>query len=108
VTPNERPAEIGTDGGTFSIFGGYVEGRQIELVTGTTRCPGLARQRLGLCVYSLVRFTLTPEGMGTRLLLDHDAYPEGNSPMYPTWHEHLSANWPTFYFQPFTKYLSAR
>lgn len=29
----ERPAEIG-DGGTFSIFGGYIEGRQIELVPG--------------------------------------------------------------------------
>jgi hypothetical protein len=52
--------------------------------------------------------TLIPEGKGTRLVLDHDAYPEGNSPMYPTWHEHLSANWPVFYFQPFAKYWRAR
>jgi hypothetical protein len=27
--------------------------------------------------------------------------------MYPTWHEHLSANWPVFYFQPFAKYLAS-
>lgn len=53
-----------------------------------------------------MRFTLTPEGKGARLVLDHDAYPEGKSPMYPTWHEHLSANWPLFYFQPFAKYLA--
>jgi uncharacterized protein YndB with AHSA1/START domain len=31
----ERPAEIAvTEGGAFSIFGGYIQGRQIELVPG--------------------------------------------------------------------------
>jgi hypothetical protein len=27
--------------------------------------------------------------------------------MYPTRHEHLPANWPVFYFQPFAKYLAS-
>ena len=104
----ERPAEIGTDGGTFSIFGGYIEGRQIELVPGQRVVQAWRGSDWAPGIYSLVRFTLTPEGKGTRLVLDHDAYPEGNSPMYPTWHEHLSANWPVFYFQPFAKYWRAR
>ena len=56
--------------------------------------------------YSIVRFTLTREGEGTRLAVNHDAYPEGESPRYPSWHEHLSANWPVFYFDPFAKYLA--
>jgi hypothetical protein len=50
---------------------------------------------------------LAPEGNGTRLVVDHDAYPEGSSPMYPTRHEHLSTNWPVFYFEPFAKYFAA-
>jgi uncharacterized protein YndB with AHSA1/START domain len=104
----ERAAEIAvTEGGAFSIFGGYIQGRQIELVPnkhivqawrGIDWAPG---------AHSIVRFTLTPEGNGTRLLVDHDAYPEGPSPMYPSWHEHLSANWPVFYFEPLAKYLAA-
>ena len=57
-------------------------------------------------VYSIVRFTLTGEGTGTKLTVDHDRYPEGASPMYPSWHEHLSSNWPVFYFEPFKKYLT--
>ena len=104
----ERSAKIAaTEGGAFSIFGGYIQGRQIELVPdkhivqtwrGIDWAPG---------AHSIVRFTLTPERNGTRLLVDHDAYPEGPSPMYPSWHEHLSANWPVFYFEPLAKYLAA-
>ncbi|KAA6459125.1 hypothetical protein DYQ86_17820 [Acidobacteria bacterium AB60] len=102
-----RPAEIdATEGGAFSIFGGYIQGRQIELVPeqrivqswrGIDWAPG---------VHSIVRFTLAPEGNGTRLIVDHDAYPEGPSPFYPTWHEHLSTNWPVFYFEPFANYFA--
>jgi hypothetical protein len=33
--------------------------------------------------------------------------PEGPSPMYPTWHQHLSTNWPVFYFEPIAKYFAA-
>lgn len=49
----------------------------------------------------------TPEGNGTKLLVDHDAYPEGPSPRYPSWHEHLFTNGPVFYFELLAKYLAA-
>ncbi len=104
----ERPAEIvATEGGAFSIFGGYIQGRQIELVPGKRIVQTWRGVDWTPGAHSLVRFTLTPEGSGTKLMVDHDAYPEGPSPMYPSWHEHLSSNWPVFYFEPFEKYLAA-
>ena len=103
-----RPAKIGDDeGATFSIFGGYIEGRQIELMPGERIVQAWRGSDWGPGVYSVVRFTLTREGRGTRLAVDHDGYPDGKSPMYPSWHEHLSANWPVFYFQPLAKSLAA-
>ena len=103
-----RPANIGAGAGeAFSIFGGYIEGRQIELVPGKRVVQAWRGSDWAPGVYSLVRFTLTPEGGGTRLTVDHEAYPEGKSPMYPSWHEHLARNWPVFYFDPFAKYLAA-
>lgn len=104
----EKPSEIEAgEGGKFSIFGGYIEGRQIELVPGQRVVQAWRGVDWAPGEYSVVRFHLQAEGSGTRLLLDHDGYPEGESPLYPSWHEHLSANWPVFYFEPFAKYLSA-
>jgi activator of HSP90 ATPase len=102
-----KPAKIeASDGGTFSIFGGYIHGCQIELVSGQRVVQAWRGSDWDSGIYSLVRFTLTREGEGTKLVVDHDAYPEGKSPMYSSWHEHLSSNWPVFYFEPFAKYLA--
>jgi activator of HSP90 ATPase len=49
--------------------------------------------------YSLVRFTLTPDGSGTRVALDHTGYPADQ-------HDHLSAGWPANYFEPLAKYFA--
>jgi activator of HSP90 ATPase len=102
-----KPARIGAgEGATFSIFGDYIHGRQIELVPGQCIVQAWRGSDWDPGVYSIARFTLTPEGSGSRLVLDHDAYPGGKSPLYPFWHEHLSTNWPVFYFEPFAKYLA--
>jgi activator of HSP90 ATPase len=103
----EKPAEMETgEGGKFSIFGGYIEGRNIEIVPSQRVVQAWRGIDWAPGTYSVVRFNLIPQGNGTRLVLDHDAYPEGPSPVYPSWHEHLSANWPVFYFEPFAKYLA--
>jgi activator of HSP90 ATPase len=102
-----RPARIeASEGAAFSIFGGYISGRQIELIPGQRVVQAWRGNDWDAGVYSFVRFTLTPAGSGTKLVVDHNGYPQGKSPMYPTWHEHLSANWPVFYFEPFAKYLA--
>lgn len=104
----DKPASIGAEeGSAFSIFGGHISGRNIELIYGSRVVQAWRSVDWEPGVYSLVRFTLTPDGNGTRLTLDHDAYPSGKSPMYATWHEHLSTNWPVFYFEPFTRYLAS-
>jgi activator of HSP90 ATPase len=106
ATATDWPAEIGTsEGQPFSIFGGYIEGRQIELVPGKLVVQAWRGSEWAPGVFSLVRFTLSAEGRSTKLTVDHDGYPEGESPMYPSWHEHLSINWPMFYFRPFARYL---
>ena len=100
-----QPAEItDREGDPFSLFGGRVEGRQIELVPGqrvvqawrfgaehpSTWEPG---------VYSTVRFTLEPAGDGTRFVIDHAGIPA-------EWVEHLSLGYPTFYQEPMTKFFA--
>jgi len=103
----EKPAEIETAcGGKFSIFGGYIEGRNIELVPGQRVVQAWRGVDWVPGAYSIVRFRLTPVSNGTELVLDQDGYPEGKSPLFPTWHEHLCSNWPVFYFEPFAKYLA--
>lgn len=94
------------DGASFVLFGGHIEGRQVELVPGQRVVQAWRGSDWDPGVYSLVRFTLIAEGEGTKLLVDHDSYPRGKSPMFPTWHEHLTAGWSTFYLEPFAKYFN--
>jgi activator of HSP90 ATPase len=51
-------------------------------------------------VYSIVRFTLQPEGTATKLVVDHDAIPE-------QWEEHIASGYPTFYLSPLARYFAA-
>ncbi|MDX6241599.1 MAG: hypothetical protein QOG10_6423 [Kribbellaceae bacterium] len=87
-------------GEEFSAFEGNVVGRQIELVPGerivqTWRFPAWEPG-----VYSIVRFTLVAEDGGTRLVIDQHGEPDD-------WHDHVDANWPTFYQTPLTRHFSA-
>ena len=90
----------GVPGAMFSLFNEWIEGRQIELVPNERIVQAWRMQNWEPGVYSLVRFTLTPEGTGTKLLLDHEGYPE-------TFHEHISTNWSPFYFEPFARHFAA-
>src|ERR1700755_2562811 len=73
-----QPARLSDqEGEDFTLFGGRVEGRQIELVPGERvvqawRFGGAHPGAWDAGVYSLVRFTLTPEGESTKLVIDHD------------------------------------
>lgn len=98
------PAEItNREGDPFSIFGGRVEGRQIELVAGQ---QVVQAWRFGAThpspwepgVYSTLRLTLEPAGHGTRLVIDHAGIP-------PEWIEHISSGYPTFYEEPIAKFF---
>jgi uncharacterized protein YndB with AHSA1/START domain len=98
------PARLGDrEGETFSLFGGRVEGRQVELVPAERVVQAW---RFGSAhpdpwepgVYSIVRFTLRPEGEATRFVIDHEAIP-------PQWRDHIESGYPAFYQDPLNRYF---
>jgi uncharacterized protein YndB with AHSA1/START domain len=93
------------EGDPFSLFGGRVEGRQVELVPGQRIVQAW---RFGAAhpscwdagLYSVVRFTLTGQDGGTRFVIDHAGVP-------PEWHDHIAGGYPGFYQQPLERYFAA-
>ena len=53
----------------------------------------------GIGVYSIVRFELTDQGVGTKIVFDHTGFPGGEG-------EHLASGWQAHYWDPLEKYLS--
>jgi activator of HSP90 ATPase len=93
-----NPPEIGREaGGAFSLFGGYVTGRHIELVPDER----IVQWRAGGWdpgIYSIARFELVEQGAGTKIVFDHTGFPKGDG-------EHLAAGWKMNYWEPLEKLL---
>jgi activator of HSP90 ATPase len=95
-----RTAEIGhVEGAAFSLFGGPIHGRQIELVPNRRIVQAWRAANWPAGTYSIVQFTLAPDGAGTKLTLDHSGYPDDQ-------HDHLSSGWEANYFAPFAKFFA--
>jgi activator of HSP90 ATPase len=97
-------------GEEFSAFDGHVVGRQIELVSGERIVQAWRFPAWEPGTYTIVRFTLESGNGGTRLVIDQDGEPDGVDGVgcHPTWHDHLEANWPTFYLTPLTRHFAAQ
>jgi len=94
------PAEISKEpGGSFSCFGGMIQGRQIELVPGQRIVQAWRAGNWDSGVYSIVRFELKQKGGETRIVLDHAGYPDEHG-------EHLAGGWQKMYWEPLQKYLA--
>jgi activator of HSP90 ATPase len=94
------PAEISpTAGGPFSLFGGAVTGRNVELQPGKRVIQAWRAGDWEDGAYSIVHFELSAAGSGTRLVFDHTGFPEGEE-------EHLAAGWHTNYWDPMQKYFA--
>jgi uncharacterized protein YndB with AHSA1/START domain len=95
------PAEIGTGVGTaWSAYGGKISGRQVELVDSVRIVQTWRAGNWPEGAHSVVRFELTPDGNGTKLVLDHDAVAEEQV-------QHLDGGWAKMYWEPLRKYLEA-
>ena len=102
VDVNSKPAEISTHpGGEFTIFGGYILGRQIELVPNQRIVQAWREPTWDPGAYSLVHFELSKQGTGTKLVLDHTGFPAGAG-------EHLSIGWRLQYWEPLEKLLAEK
>ncbi len=84
------------EGAAFSLFGGHVTGRHVELVPGRRVVQAWRAKTWPEGLYSIVRFELQPEGKGTRLVFDQTGYPEAEK-------EHLSGGWHGMYWDKIAK-----
>jgi uncharacterized protein YndB with AHSA1/START domain len=99
MPPGAPPAKISPEvGGAFSIFGGLIVGRQIELVPGTRIVQAWRPAYWEPGVYSIVKLELSDGGGGTKLVLDHRGLPDGDG-------KTLLDGWSKNYWQPMAKYL---
>jgi len=87
-------------GAPFSLFGGLIRGRQIDLVPGEQIVQAWRSQSWKPHGYSLASFVLVPEGAGTRVVFDHTGFPAGQA-------DHLASGWRDHYWVPLEKYLKA-
>jgi activator of HSP90 ATPase len=94
------PATIdATAGGAFSMFGGLIQGRNIELVVNQRIAQAWRPASWKPGVYSVVHFEFKPAGTGTSLTFDHTGFPSG---LY----DHLDWGWKNRYWSPLTKYFA--
>lgn len=92
-------AEISREvGGSFSIFGGVILGRHIELVPYERLVQAWREKDWDPGVYSIVRFQLDEQGAETKLVFDHTGFPQGAA-------VHLAPGWWSHYWEPLQKYL---
>jgi activator of HSP90 ATPase len=95
------PAEIDSaPGGSFSLFGGQIEGRNIELVPGRRVVQAWRVSGWEPGEYSLTRFELRPSSSGTTLVFDHSAFP-------PEAHRDLDAGWESMYWAPIRSHVNS-
>lgn len=86
-------------GGTFKIFGGFINGRVIELVPNERIVQAWRAADWAPGIYSIARFEIIADGAGTRLVFDHTGFPAGAA-------EHLAAGWRGNYWEPMSKALA--
>jgi uncharacterized protein YndB with AHSA1/START domain len=92
--------QISSDvGGAFSLFGGFIIGRHLDLARPTRIVQAWREVVWDEGQFSLVSFRLAAEGGGTTLTFDHTGFPAGAGP-------HLSIGWYGNYWDPLRKYLA--
>jgi activator of HSP90 ATPase len=86
-------------GGAFALFGGYIVGRQLELVPDELIVQAWRVLGWPRGVYSIARFELADQAGATKLVFEHLAFPQGQA-------EHLAAGWQEHYWEPLTRLLA--
>jgi activator of HSP90 ATPase len=96
----KSPAVISREpGGTFSLFGAYISGRQIELVPNKRIVQAWRTMQWDPGVFSIAHFELLEQGAGTKLVFDHTGFPAGDG-------ESLASGWKAHYWEALEKFLA--
>jgi len=94
--PTKLSAHVG---GPFELFGGYIVGRQLELVPNELVVQAWRVLSWPRGIYSIARFELSDQAGSTKLAFDHTAFPKGQA-------THLASGWQEHYWNPLTKLLA--
>jgi uncharacterized protein YndB with AHSA1/START domain len=95
-----KPTAISTElGGPFTLFGGYITGRQVEMRPNERLVQAWRAGSWNPGAYSIAAFHLTAEGGKTKLTFEHRGFPNGQGiSLAPGWHAH--------YWEPLAKFLA--
>lgn len=100
MAAGSTPTSISSEaGGTFTLFGGHITGRQIELIPAERIVQAWRAATWKEGAYSIANFQLIEEGSGTRLVFDHTGFPKGLG-------QSLAEGWQGHYWEPLEKYLA--
>ncbi len=100
ATFSGQPADIDPKaGGAFSMFGGMIAGRSVELISGERIVQAWRPTHWDAGIYSLVKFELKAQGSGTLVALEHKGFPEGD-------YDSLSQGWTAHYWEPMKKFFA--
>ena len=96
----DKPAEISHEvGGAFTLFGGYITGRHVELVPNERIVQAWRTGGWAPGVYSIAKFELVEQGAGCKIVFDHTGFPKGEA-------EGLASGWKAHYWEPLQKLLA--
>ncbi len=100
IKPGAPATQISTEiGGAFSTFGGLIVGRQLELVPDERIVQAWRPAYWEPGIFSMVRFELKDAAAGTKLVLDHRGFPDGDA-------KSLLDGWGKNYWVPLAKFLA--
>jgi activator of HSP90 ATPase len=88
----------GEVGGAFSLFGGFIVGRHLELVPNERIVQAWRVSYWPKGDYSIARFDLAEQGAGSKIVFDHLGFPKGDA-------ANLVAGWKSNYWEPLAKFL---
>jgi len=86
-------------GGAFSLFAGYITGRQIELSPGVRIVQTWRSAAWAPHVYSIARFELVDDPRGAKVVFDHTGFPNSDA-------LGLASGWRKHYWEPMAKVLA--
>lgn len=86
-------------GGAFTLYGGHITGRHIELVPNERIVQAWRAGSWDPGDYSIAKFVLTEQSAGAKLVFDHTGFPIGQA-------QHLADGWKGNYWEPLEKFLA--
>jgi activator of HSP90 ATPase len=97
---NAKPTSISNEtGGAFTLFGGYIVGRNLQMLQGQRLVQAWHAGSWNAWEFSIVDIALTQAAGKTRLILSHRGFPSDAGAS-------LAKGWHTHYWEPLAKFLA--